>query len=62
VIWRLFDLCPTPQAAAAADEAAVRELIRPLGLFNKRAAAVLRFSQEYLRDGVRAWGGVGRGA
>ncbi|KAI8463486.1 MAG: DNA glycosylase [Monoraphidium minutum] len=48
VIWRLFDLCPTPQAVAAADQGALRDLIRPLGLFNKRAAAVQRFSREYV--------------
>jgi len=48
VIWDLFAMCPTPQAAVAADQAAIRELIRPLGLFNKRAAAVQRFSEEYV--------------
>jgi endonuclease III len=48
VIWRLFEMCPTPEAAASADQTAIRDLIKPLGLFNKRAAAVQRFSREYL--------------
>jgi methyl-CpG-binding domain protein 4 len=47
VIWRLFELCPTPEAAAAADTAAIEALIQPLGLFRRRAAAVQRLSAEY---------------
>ena len=54
MIWRLFEMCPTPQAAAAADQAAIRGLIRPLGLFNKRAEAVQRFSRDYAGKQVRA--------
>jgi hypothetical protein len=54
VIWRLFELCPTPQAAVAADVSAIRAIIQPLGLFNKRAVAVQRFSQDYTDKEVRA--------
>lgn len=63
VIWRLFEMCPTPAAAVAADQAAIRDLIRPLGLFNKRAAAVQRFSLEYAEKQVGAECGrdAGRG-
>ena len=53
VIWRLFDLWPTAEAAAGADEGAIGDVINVLGLF-KRSATVKRFSQEYLSKQVRA--------
>jgi endonuclease III len=46
VLDDLFALCPTPEAAAAADVAAIQKLIQPLGLYRKRAAALQRFSSE----------------
>ncbi|KAL0041386.1 hypothetical protein WJX79_001597 [Trebouxia sp. C0005] len=51
VIWRLFDIWPTPEAAAGATGdtlVIVEKLIQPLGLFRKRTMAIKRFSQEYL--------------
>lgn len=48
VIWALFDRWPSPAAAATADPAALEALLQPLGLFRRRAAAVVRMSQEYL--------------
>ncbi len=54
VIWRLFELCPSPEAAVAADVAAIQDIIYPLGLFRKRAIAVQRFSQDYLNKQVCA--------
>jgi hypothetical protein len=38
VIWRLFELCPTPQAACDADVSAIQDIIYPLGLYRKRGA------------------------
>ncbi|KAK9823023.1 hypothetical protein WJX81_008257 [Elliptochloris bilobata] len=48
VIWRLFELAPTPAALAAADPAAIRAIIEPLGLAPKRVPMLQRFSREYL--------------
>lgn len=48
VIWELFQLCPTPAAAVAADVQQVQALIQPLGLFRKRALAIQQLSQDYL--------------
>lgn len=51
VIWRLFDIWPTAEAAAGATDdtlVVVEKLIQPLGLFRKRTIAIKRFSQEYL--------------
>lgn len=56
VIWRLFDIWPTPEAAAGATGdtlVIVEKLIQPLGLFRKRTMAIKRFSQEYLEAEVR---------
>ena len=59
VLWRLFLLAPTPEAAAAlgADPGApgvrpsgverVERVVAPLGLHRKRARAFVRLSEEY---------------
>lgn len=49
VMWDLFALIPSPGAAVAAETSAVEEIIQPLGLFRKRAAALQRMSDEYLK-------------
>jgi methyl-CpG-binding domain protein 4 len=48
VLWELFTYAPTAEAAVKADVAKVEAMIRPLGLFRKRAVMFKRFSQEYL--------------
>jgi hypothetical protein len=56
VIWRLFDIWPTAEAAAGATDdtlVVVEKLIQPLGLFRKRTIAIKRFSQEYIEAEVR---------
>lgn len=53
VIWRLFDLAPTPAALASADAAAIRAIVEPLGLAPKRVPMLQRFSREYLDKDVR---------
>lgn len=55
VLWRLFELAPTPEAAAVVDTAAVEAVIQPLGLHRKRALMFKRFSQEYIADDVRCF-------
>ena len=52
VIWKLFELMPTPEAGMHADEAAVRELIQPLGLAPKRAPMLIRFCRDYVEKQV----------
>lgn len=47
VIWTLFDLCPTPEKAVSTETARIAEVIHSLGLQNKRAKMIQRFSAEY---------------
>jgi endonuclease III len=51
VIWKLFELCPTPEAAVAADTKDISAIIDTLG-FYKRAAAFQRFSDDYVQKQV----------
>ena len=53
IIWKLFELMPTPEVGMHADEAAVRELIQPLGLAPKRAPMLIRFCRDYVEKEVR---------
>ncbi len=55
VLGRLFRLYPTACDLACAGEAqieALQQLLRPLGLFRKRARMLVRFSKEYLETQV----------
>lgn len=52
MLWDLLTLCPTPEAAVAADTAAIRAIITPLGLHNKRAIAVQKFSHDFIHKDV----------
>lgn len=54
VIWKLFEMMPTPESARNADVAAVQKLIEPLGLAPKRAPMLIRFSREYMEKQVHA--------
>jgi endonuclease III len=49
VIWELFELCPSPQAAVDMETQRIQTLIQPLGLFRKRAIAFQKMSGEYLQ-------------
>jgi methyl-CpG-binding domain protein 4 len=56
VVWELFARFPTAATAAAADATeleALEALLRPLGLFRKRAAGLVRLSKEYLETNWR---------
>ena len=52
LIWELFALIPTPEAAVAVPEEDILRIIRPLGL-SKRAGFIKRLSEQYLRDDWR---------
>lgn len=43
-----FELYPTPERFIACDKSVVLELIRPLGLFNRRFDSLLKFSIDFL--------------
>ncbi|CAM6108337.1 unnamed protein product [Calypogeia fissa] len=49
VIWDLFSLCPDAETAINMDTAKIAEKVYSLGLQNKRAKMIQRFSAEYLR-------------
>jgi len=43
-----FRRWPTAKACSKADPAEISELIKPLGLYNRRALSIIRFSHEYI--------------
>ena len=52
VLPTLFKKYPEPDFMALADEEDLRSILQPLGLSNKRAKTLVRFSKEYL---VKNW-------
>ena len=44
----LFRFYPTPQDMAKCDEKILSILLQPLGLYNRRAYTLKRFSQDYI--------------
>ena len=47
VYGHLFDKYPDSAAMAAADSEELAEILRPLGLYNRRAKSLKRFSEEF---------------
>lgn len=48
VLPLLFKRYPSPQAMSIANEEDLKDLLKPLGLVNKRTKTLVRFSKEYL--------------
>ncbi|XP_060074997.1 uncharacterized protein LOC132554704 [Ylistrum balloti] len=48
LLWKFFNKWPNPDATRKADAAAIAKLLTPLGLHEKRAKIIIRFSDEYL--------------
>lgn len=48
VLTELFEKYPTADSMILADEVELRDIIRSLGFYNKRAKTLIRFSDEYL--------------
>ena len=48
ILHELFRKYPGPASMAIAKEEDLKDLLRPLGLVNKRAKTLIRFSHEYL--------------
>ena len=44
VLWEFFKLYPTADAAKAADVGELAKLLNPLGLHEKRAETIVKFS------------------
>ncbi|KAH3880373.1 hypothetical protein DPMN_004287 [Dreissena polymorpha] len=48
LLWRFFNKWSNPDTARKGDPAAMARLLQPLGLHEKRAHTIVRFSHEYL--------------
>lgn len=48
VIWDLFELCPNAETCVSTETESIGAVIRSLGLQNKRAKMLQRFSEDYL--------------
>ncbi|MCO5550044.1 hypothetical protein L7F22_003521 [Adiantum nelumboides] len=57
IIWDLFDLCPTPEAAVMVETSKIENVIWRLGLQKKRARMIQKFSNDYLG---KDWTNVGQ--
>ncbi|XP_077990337.1 methyl-CpG-binding domain protein 4-like [Glandiceps talaboti] len=53
VLWRFFDKWPSPTATMNANWSEISTLLQPLGLYQKRAKMLIRFSDEYLNKDWR---------
>jgi len=62
IITELFDKWPTPEKMSDANEGELVGCIKSLGLSDKRAKTLMRFSKEYLGkwDDVTSLYGIGR--
>jgi len=48
VLWNFFDLWPNAELCQKADWRQISELLKPMGLYVKRAKMLIQFSGEYL--------------
>lgn len=48
VIWDFFEMCPNAETCVSTETEKIGTVIHSLGLQNKRAKTLQRFSQEYL--------------
>lgn len=62
IILKFFALYPTAQACAKGEQALIADVIRPLGLYNRRAKTMIKLSQQFLDkwDNVDDLPGVGK--
>ena len=50
-MWKFFEKYPDAESASAANQRDIQEMIRPLGLSERRSRALIRMSDGYLKDG-----------
>lgn len=55
VVWDLLKAYPTPESMVNASEEDLERLIKPLGIYKKRAVCIRRFSSEYLSTPKEVW-------
>ena len=48
MIESFFEKWPDPESASSADEDEMRDLVRPLGMFNRRVKSIKKMSQQFL--------------
>ncbi|XP_076054563.1 uncharacterized protein LOC143033244 [Oratosquilla oratoria] len=48
ILWEFLERWPTPEDALSAQWEDLAEVIKPLGLYEKRAKMILKFSEEYI--------------
>ena len=48
LLWKFFNRWPNPDVARRGDWQAIARLMTPLGLHEKRAHTIIRFSSEFL--------------
>ena len=48
LLWKFFDMCPSPQITCMTSCQKISTLLKPIGLNVKRAKILIRFSHEYL--------------
>ena len=61
VIYRLFDIYPTADDLSRADQTYLKEMIRPLGFYNRRSKTLIEFSKSFANgfNDVKILPGVG---
>ncbi|XP_053378007.1 methyl-CpG-binding domain protein 4-like [Mercenaria mercenaria] len=52
LLWKFLNKWPNPDMARKGDQAAMAKILQPLGLHEKRAHTIIRFSNEYL---TKSW-------
>lgn len=55
VVYELLNSYPTPEALLQASEDDLERLIKPLGMYRKRAVCIRRFSRDYLSTPTHIW-------
>ena len=53
MLWKFFELCPTPEITRKTSPKSISDMLHPLGLNNKRAKILIRFSNEYIKKDWR---------
>ncbi len=48
VLWSFFSVWPGPEEASRADQASMAEMLRSLGLQNRRSRLLIRMSEAFL--------------
>ena len=50
ILWEFFERYPSEYEAASANIEELVDLLRPLGLYRRRATTIIRFSKEFIEN------------